>query len=118
MTTTPVHRAWRWMLGAAAAYNWVVALPALIAPATGPSDRIVAVLVAGFGLLYALVAGQPVRLAPALWAGVLGKLGVLGVMLPEVLAGRALPGTGAVLAGDLLFTLAFLAFLLARRRAG
>lgn len=87
-------------------------------PGTGPTDRVVAVLVAGFGLLYALVARQPARLAPALWAGVLGKLGVLWVMVPGVLAGRTVAGTGAVLAGDLLFTLAFLAFLLSRRRAG
>ncbi len=115
---TPVAAPWRWMLGGAALYNWVVALPVLLTPGAGPTDRVVAVLVAGFGLLYALVARQPARLAPALWAGVLGKLGVLWVMVPEVQAGRAMAGTGAVLAGDLLFTLGFLAFLLARRRAG
>lgn len=116
MTTTPVHSTWRGMLAAAAVYNWVVALPALFVPGAGVGDRVVAVLVAGFGLLYALVARDPARLAPALWAGVLGKLGVLGVMGPEVLAARALPGTGWVLLGDAAFTVLFLAFLYTRRR--
>lgn len=114
----PLARSWRWMLGAAAAYNLMVGVPGLLAPGAAVSDRIVALLVACFGVIYALVAWQPLRLAPALWAGVLGKIGVVALMAPEVMAGRAVPGTGAILAGDALFTLAFLAFLLGPARRG
>lgn len=116
MTTSPIHPAWRWLPGLAALYNWAVALPVLLSGAGGPNDRVVAVLIAAFGLLYAMVARAPDRLLPALWVGVLGKLGVLWVMLPEVQAGRALPGTGWVLLGDGLFTLGFIALLLQQHR--
>jgi hypothetical protein len=107
---------WRAMLAAAALFNLIVALPSLLLAQT-VSDRIVAVLVGCFGLVYALVAREPVRLAPVLWAGVIGKLGVVALMLPEVRAGRAVPGTGWILLGDLLFTALFLAFLLRRQTA-
>ena len=119
MPQPTIPSAWRWMLGAAAAYNLLVGVPGVFAAGAGVSDRIVALLVACFGVVYALVAWQPLRLAPALWAGVIGKIGVVALMVPEVTAGRAVPGTGAILAGDALFTLAFLAFLLgpARRAA-
>lgn len=114
----PLASSWRWMLGAAAAYNLLVGVPGVFTPGAGVSDRIVALLVACFGVVYALVAWQPLRLAPALWAGVIGKIGVVALMMPEVTAGRAVPGTGAILAGDALFTLAFLAFLLGPARRG
>jgi len=103
---------WSVMLGAAAAYNLVVALPGLFAAGASVSERIVALLVACFGLLYALISRDPLRLAPALWAGIGGKIGVVTLMWPEVVSGRAVPGTGLILAGDALFTLLFLVFLL------
>lgn len=112
----PVPRFWSWILGAAAAYNLVVGLPGLFAPGAGDPDRIVALLVACFGVVYGLVAREPLRLAPVLWAGVLGKIGVVALMAPEVLARRAVPGTGAILLGDMAFTLACLAFLLGPAR--
>ena len=105
-------RRWSLMLGAAAAYTLVVAVPGLLDPGAPVSSRLVALLVGCFGLLYALVARDPARLAPALWAGVVGKIGVVALMIPEVGAGRAAPGTAAILAGDALFTVLFLAFLL------
>ena len=104
------------MLGAAAAYNLLVAVPGLVLGAT-VNDRIVALLVGCFGLVYAMVARDLVRLGPVLWAGVIGKIGVVALMLPEVQAGRALPGTGWILLGDALFTGLFLAFLLRRGRS-
>ena len=110
------HPIWRWILGAAAAYNLVVALPALFAAGASTDQRIVALLVACFGLVYALVAREPARLAPVLWAGIVGKAGIVALMLPDVLAGRAVPGTGAVLAGDAVFTALFLLFLLGPAR--
>ena len=107
----PIAPAWVWMLGAAAAYNLLVALPQLLASATPSSDRIVSLLVSCFGLIYALVSWQPHRFAPMLWAGIIGKLGILVILGPDVLQGQAAPGAVPVLAGDLLFTLGFLAFL-------
>ncbi|MCZ8019266.1 hypothetical protein [Novosphingobium sp.] len=111
-------RGWKWMLWGAAAYNWLVSLPVLIDGQLAAEAKISAVLVAGFGLLYALVARDPVRLAPALWAGVAGKLGLVVLLAPSVASGTAAPGTGPVLAGDLVFTAAFLALLLGPARGG
>lgn len=103
------------MLWAAAAYNWLVAVPSFFLPGASVNDRIVALLVGCFGLVYAMVARAPQSLGQVLWAGVIGKLGVVALMLPEVEAGRALPGTGWILLGDGIFTLLFLAFLLRGR---
>ena len=103
-------KGWSLMLGAAAAYNWLVSLPVLLNVA--PGDKVSAVLVAAFGVLYALVASNPARLASALWAGLVGKLGLVVLLAPAIAAGTAAPGTAPVLAGDLLFTIAFLALLL------
>ena len=113
-------RKWSVMLGAAAAYNVIVALPGLFAVGASISERIVALLVGCFGLLYALISRDPLRLAPALWAGIVGKIGVVALMGPEAASGRAAPGTGMILAGDALFTVLFLIFLLgpARRKSG
>lgn len=109
-------RKWSWMLGAAAGYNLLVAVPSFFLPGAGLSDRIVALLVGCFGLLYAMVARDPERLGQVLWIGVLGKLGVVALMQPAVQAGLALPGTGWILLGDALFTVLFLIFLLTGRR--
>lgn len=65
----------------------------------------------------ALVAWRPDRFGPVLWAGVVGKLGIMALLLPDVIAGAAPAGTGIILGGDALFTFGFLVFLL-RRRAG
>jgi hypothetical protein len=109
-------RFWKGMLWAAAGFNWLVAVPSFFLPTAGISDRIVALLVGCFGLIYALVARAPERLGQVLWAGVIGKLGVVALMVPEVQAGRALPGTGWILLGDAVFTVLFVAFLLRGRK--
>ena len=106
---------WRAMLWAAAAFNLLVGGPGLIW-GTALMDRIVSLLVACFGLIYGLTARDPLRFAPVLWAGVLGKLGVVALMLPGVQAGTAAPGTGWILLGDGLFTAAFVLFLLGPAR--
>ena len=110
-------RGWRAMLALAALYNLVIGVAALHIPDANTDARIVGLLVACFGAVYALAARDPLRFAPVLWAGVVGKLGVIALILPQVRAGAALPGTGLVLAGDALFTLGFLAFLLWGQRA-
>lgn len=111
-----LSRRWSWMLGAAAAYNLVVAVPALLVPDTAQGDRVTAVLVASFGVLYALIARAPARYGRMLWAGVLGKAGILAILLPAILDGRAPGATGYILAGDALFTIGFLALLLGPQR--
>lgn len=110
-------RRWSAVFWAAAAFNLLVAVPSFFLPGAGVTDRIVAVLVGCFGLVYAMVARAPERLGQVLWAGVIGKLGVVALMLPEVQAGRALPGTGWILLGDGLFTALFLIFLLRGKKA-
>lgn len=110
-----VATGWSWMLWAAAGYNWLVSLPVLLNGTLAAEAKISAVLVAAFGVLYALVARNPARLAPALWAGVAGKLGLVVLLAPSIIAGTAAPGLFPVLAGDLLFTAAFLALLLGRK---
>lgn len=105
-------KGWSWMLAAAAAYNWLISLPVLLNSGIAANDKVSAVLVAAFGVLYAIVASNPARLAPALWAGVVGKLGLVVLLAPSIAAGTAAPGMAPVLAGDLLFTAAFLALLL------
>lgn len=114
MTTpepTAIAPGWVWMLRAAAAYNILVALPGLLAPATSDSDRIVSLLVGCFGLVYAMIARAPDRLGSVLWAGVIGKIGVLVIMGSAVVAGRQPLDIVPILVGDALFTLAFVAFL-------
>lgn len=105
-------RGWRWLLWAAAGYNWLVSLPVIASAGLTAEAKVSAVLVAAFGLLYALVARDPVRLCPALWAGVAGKLGLALLLAPGIAAGTAAPELAPVLAGDLLFTAGFLALLL------
>lgn len=109
-------RFWKAVLWAAAAFNLLIAVSSFFIPGAGVTDRIVALLVGCFGLVYAMVARAPAQLGQVLWAGVIGKLGVIALMLPEVQAGRALPGTGWILLGDMAFTVLFVAFLLRGRR--
>ena len=111
-----LSRRWSWMLGAAAAYNLIVAVPALLGPDTVQGDRVTAVLVASFGVLFALIARAPALYGRMLWAGVLGKAGILAILLPAILDGRAPEATGYILAGDALFTIGFLALLLGPQR--
>jgi hypothetical protein len=108
---------WRAMLALAALYNLAIGVVALHAPGASVDARIIALLVGCFGLIYALAASDPLRFAPTLWVGVIGKLGVIALVLPQVRAGLAAPGTGLVLAGDALFTFGFVAFLLTRQKA-
>jgi hypothetical protein len=105
---------WRWFFYAAAAFNFLIGVPGMIA-AGDSNQRIVGLLVACFGIVYALVARDPARFGPSLWAGVVGKVGVVAILAPSVIAGSAPPGLGLILAGDALFTLGFLVYLLKPR---
>ncbi|ABC64035.1 hypothetical protein ELI_09715 [Erythrobacter litoralis HTCC2594] len=108
------------MLWLAAAYNFAIGAAGLFAADAAVQDRAVSLLVFSFGVLYAMVAIQPLRLAPALWAGVFGKIGIVGMLMPGALAGEGPEGLLLILVGDVMFTAGFLAFLLgpARRYDG
>ena len=103
---------WPVVFWAAAVYNLVFGLPGLLRRDGAVEGRIVGLLVSCFGLVYALVALDPVRFGPVLWAGVLGKLGVIALLGPAVMRGLAPRALGYVLAGDAAFTAAFLVYLL------
>ena len=103
---------WRWVLFAAAAYNLVIGVGGLLDPAATVEGRVVGLLVACFGLVYALVGSNIARFRPMLWAGVIGKLGVVALMGPQVAAGGLPVFIGPILLGDALFALAFLWLLL------
>ena len=107
---------WTVMLWLAAAYNFVIGAAGLFAADAALEDRVVSLLVFSFGVLYAMVAIQPLRLAPTLWAGVFGKIGVVGMLMPGALAGEGPDGLMLILIGDLMFVAAFLAFLLGPAR--
>lgn len=106
---------WRAFFWVAAVYNLLVGVAGLLRPDAGPMERVVSLLVGCFGIVYALLAREPVRLAPVLWAGLVGKIGVIALLGPEVAAGTVPPATGFLLAGDALFAAGFLAFLLSVR---
>jgi asparagine N-glycosylation enzyme membrane subunit Stt3 len=104
--------AWQIMLWAAAAYNLVIGGGGLVARRAPRESRLVNLFVAAFGIVYAIAATDLVRFAPVLWAGVFGKLGVIALLAPAVARGELPRAVGWILAGDALFTAAFLAFLL------
>lgn len=105
-------RDWRWLMITAAAYNLVIGGVTLLNPAATAEGRVVGLLVACFGIVYALVARDLARFRPMLWAGVVGKAGVIALLAPLVMTGAIPPGTGPILVGDALFAVAFLILLL------
>ena len=111
-----VSRAWRWFFLAAAAYNLIIGLAGMITPGATVDARIVGLLVFAFGVIYYLVSRDPLRFAPTLWAGVIGKAGVVGLLAPEGFVENGDSLIAAILIGDMLFTLGFLVFLLRRDR--
>ena len=114
--TTQPSLLWRPFFFTAATYNLIIGGAGLVTTSAPVNDRIVGLLVACFGIVYALVGRDAARFGPVLWAGIVGKLGIVALLLPDVLAGRAAAGTAVVLAGDALFTFGFLVFLLGRRK--
>lgn len=115
--TRSVAAGWTIFFWIAAAYNIVIGGSGFFRPENGPMELVVSLLVLCFGIVYALVARDPLRFAPMLWAGVVGKVGVVAILGPEVMAGAMPDGMGIVLTGDALFALGFLLFLL-RHRSG
>lgn len=105
-------RVWKAVLTVAALYNLAVGAGAFLTPGATTEGRLVGITVACFGLLYGLIAVDIARFRPLLWVGVIGKLGVIALMAPLVASGAQPAMVGGLLAGDALFTIAFLAILL------
>jgi hypothetical protein len=103
------------LLASAASYNLLIGLPGVVMGAT-VNERIVSLLVACFGLVYAICASDPRRYAPMLWAGITGKVGIIALLWRDIADGTAPSATLPILAGDALFTIGFVALLLALRR--
>lgn len=118
MTHGNAGKGWRIFFWAAAAYNIVIGTGAFLAADAGSAEAINGVLIFGFGIIYALVAREPLRFAPALIAGILGKLMVVAMLGPPNWGAGGDPAIGAIVAGDLIFAGGFIAFLLKLRRHG
>ena len=103
---------WQIVFWAAAAYNFVIGAGGLFRPGGPREGRVIGLLVTAFGVVYAIAALDPVRFGPMLWAGVLGKAGVVALMAPAARGPHAVRGLGWILAGDAAFLVLFLAFLL------
>ncbi|QKG70503.1 hypothetical protein [Erythrobacter mangrovi] len=102
---------WKAFFWLACLYNLVIGLGAFLAAPWGSPDAVSAVLVACFGIVYGLVARDPVRFAPVLIPGIVGKaMVVLMIGLPNWRVGGD-PALGAIVAGDLLFATGFAIFL-------
>lgn len=113
-----VSSVWRLFFWIAAAYNLVIGGGGFLGATWGSPDAIVAVLVACFGILYAFVARDPLRFAPVLIPGIIGKSMVVAMLGPPNWFAGGDPAVGAIVAGDLMFTLGFILFLLRRAANG
>lgn len=108
---------WRVFFWVAAANNLVIGAAALFDAAWGSPEAMGGVLIACFGIVYALVAREPLRFAPVLWAGAAGKLVVVVMLGPRNWQAEGDPVVGAIVAADLVFALGFVLFLWTHRAA-
>ena len=85
---------WRIFMFAAAAFNLLIGVGGLLDPVS------------------TLVATDIERYRPMLWAGVIGKFGVVAMLGPGVVDGNQPAFLGPILVGDAIFAAAFLYLLL------
>lgn len=111
---TTISRGWRNFFWIATIFNFVIGLAGMLSPEATIDARIIGLLVFCMGVIYLLVAREPLRFAPVLWAGVIGKIGVVALLGPQVFGDGGDPIIAGVLVLDGLFALGFLAFLLTR----
>jgi hypothetical protein len=114
--SAPVKPAWKGFFWLAAAYNVVIGLGSFLAAPWGTPEAVSAVLIVCFGIVYGMVAYDPRRFAPVLIAGVLGKAMVVAMFGPPNWFGNGDSAVGLIVAGDLIFMLGFMWFLLREKR--
>jgi predicted membrane channel-forming protein YqfA (hemolysin III family) len=107
-------RFWGWFFAAAATYNLIIGGAGLLANGATMDSRVTSLLVACFGILYAIVASDPARFRPVIWSGIVGKLGILILLVPPMIKDGAMTPSAFILAGDALFTVGFMLFVLRR----
>lgn len=105
---------WRYFFWAAALFNFVIGLSGMLVPEATIDARTIGLLVFSFGLVYFIVASDPVRYGSVLWGGILGKVGVVALLGPKEFGGEGSGLIATVLAGDALFAFGFLVFLFTR----
>jgi hypothetical protein len=115
---------WQFFFWTAAFFNFVIGAPLFISPEmmvslTGTVEtmdpalmKVTGALVICFGIVYAIVGGDPARYRPVVWAGLVGKLGIAFVFLPDWVEGTVPRATILIALCDLAFITAFLYFLL------
>ncbi len=109
-----VGKGWRSFFWIATVFNFIIGLAGMLSPEATIDARIIGLLVFCMGIIYLLVARDPHRFAPVLWAGVIGKIGVVALLGPQVFGENGDPMIAGVLVLDGVFALGFLAFLLTR----
>ena len=109
---------WRLVFWSAAAMNFAIGLAAMLAPGMDNDARIVGLLVLCFGIVYALVARDSRRYGPTLWAGLIGKVGVVALLAPTHFGPGGHPVMMVVLLLDIAFAVAFLTYLLTAHDPG
>ena len=92
-----VGAGWRRFFWVAAIFNFVIGIAGMLTPDATIDARIIGLLVFSFGVIYALVARDALRFAPVLWAGVLGKVGVVALLAPGSFSAEGDPIVAAVL---------------------
>ncbi len=119
---------WRVVFALAAAFNFAVAAIMLTGPMSlaastgqGPSAdqfylQTSGVMIAVFGLGYAMAARDPIRNRPIIWLGLIGKAAMPILSGLYVRAGLMPLSTFYVSLGDLVFVILFALFLARTRR--
>ncbi len=121
-------RIWTVLFALAAAFNFAVGLPMLLAPEAMlaslgqpvPDDllmtRLASLLIVVLAIGYAMAARDPVANRPILWLGVIGKAPI--PLLVWLSGGAAVLSSPAFILslGDLAFAALFLLYLLTHRR--
>lgn len=102
---------WRTFFWAAALFNFLVGLAGMLAPGVAIDGRIIGILIFAFGIVYMLVARDPLRFGPVLWAGVVGKVGIVALIALDAFSPDGSMLARGVLVIDTIFAIGFLAFL-------
>jgi len=114
---------WQFFFWTAAFYNiavgiplyltpeWIVLMTGTVLPPDAALMRVTGALLICFGIVYAIVGRDPQRHRPIVWAGLLGKIGMGAVYIPDWLLGTVPVPTIMFVLGNFAFATIFLYFL-------